>query len=159
MTEQTKQESSQGAIDPHLRVAASTAFVQAWQNARHIRIERIWFTNVYTAVVGGGLAFFATTQWGSATQAPKSIGLLVLVLFSIVSIMSSIRLIADLRTSTAALKRLVNESGMGQSVSLADLPHGFGASLPLRSVAPILCSLTIASLVVFLFVHVQGVWG
>jgi len=152
MTEQTEQESSQGLIHPGIVAAAYT---QACENVRHIRNERIWFTNAYTAVVAGGLAFMLRDN-GSSAQAPKSIGLLVLVLFSFVSILSSIRLVAELRTAIANLKHLVYESGMDRLVGFAEPPHRFASSLPMRWVFPIFFSLTTASLIVLLFIHLLG---
>ena len=156
MIEQTNQESRQIPVEPKLVAAAYT---QAWENIRHIRNERIWFTNAYTAVVAGGLAFLLRDNGSSANQAPKSIGLLVLVLFSFVSIMSSIRLVAELRTSIANLKRMVDENGIGRIVGMIEPPAGFGTSLPMRWVFPIFFSLTTASLVVLLVLHLMGAWG
>jgi hypothetical protein len=155
MIEQTKQESSQGVIEPHL---ASAAFVQAWENVRHVRNERIWFTNAYTAVVAGGLAFLLRDNGNSAQQAPKSIGLLVLVLFSVLSIFSSIRLVAELRTSIENLKRVTQQIGIGHLVGMLEPPRGFATRLPMRWVFPIFFSLTTASLVVLLVIHLMGVW-
>jgi hypothetical protein len=137
----------------------AAAYVQAYENIRHIRNERIWFTNAYTAVIAGGLALLLRDNGSSANQAPKSIGLLVLLLFSVVSIMSSIRLVAELRAAIANLKRLVAESGMGQLVNLAEPPRGFASSLPMRWVFPIFFTLTTAALVVLLVIHLMGVWG
>ncbi len=156
MTEQNHQEDNQGAIGPALVAAA---YVQAWENIRHVRNERIWFTNAYTAVVAGGLAFMLRDNGSSANQAPKSIGLLVLVLFSILSIMSSIRLVAELRTSIENLKRLGNQVGIEQLIGMIEPPRGFGTRLPMRWVFPIFFSLTTASLVVLLIIHLLGVWG
>ena len=156
MNGQIEQESSQGLIHPGIVAAAYT---QACENVRHIRNERIWFTNAYTAVVAGGLAFMLRDNGSSANQAPKSIGLLVLVLFSVLSIMSSIRLVAELRTAIANLKHLINLNGMETIVGMVEPPRGFGTSLPMRWVFPIFFSLTTASLVVLLVIHLLGVWG
>jgi hypothetical protein len=156
MIEQIKQESSQGVIEPHL---ASAAFVQAWENVRHVRNERIWFTNAYTAVVAGGLAFLLRDNGSSAQQAPKSIGLLVLVLFSVLSIFSSIRLVAELRTSIENIKRVAHQIGIGHLVGMLEPPRGIATRLPMRWVFPIFFSLTTASLVVLLVIHLMGVWG
>jgi hypothetical protein len=155
MTEQTDPSTSQAQVNPQIVAAA---YVQACENIRHIRNERIWFTNAYTAVIAGGLAFMLRDN-GSSAQAPKSIGLLVLVLFSFVSILSSIRLVVELRTAIANLKRLVNDCGMSPLINSAEPPHRFASSLPMRWVFPIFFSLTTASLVVLLVIHLMGVWG
>lgn len=155
MTELAKQESGQGPMNPGLVAAAYT---QACENVRHIRNERIWFTNAYTAVVAGGLAFMLRDNGDSSSQAPTSIGLLVLVLFSMLSIMSSIRLVAELRTAIANLKHLIDVNGMEQIVGHIEPPRGFGTRLPMRWVFPIFFTLTTASLVVLLVIHLLGVW-
>lgn len=156
MTEQASHKSSQDAIDPHVSAAA---FNQAWENVRHIRNERVWFTNAYTAVVAGGLAHLQHENGGSANHAPRSIGLLVLVLFSVVSIMSSIRMVAELRTSISNLKCLVEQLGIGPIVGRVEPPRGIGTSLPIRWVFPIFFGLTTASLVVLLVIHLLGLGG
>ena len=92
-----------------------------------------------------------------ANQAPKSIGLLVLVLFSVLSIMSSIRLVAELRTAIANLKHLINLNGMETIVGMAEPPRGFASTMPMRWVFPIFFGLTTASLVVLLVIHLFGV--
>lgn len=153
MTSQFTQETNQATTAPQIVVAA---YVQACENIRHIRNERIWFTNAYTAVVAGGLALLLHDNESSANQAPKSIGLLVLVLFSILSFLSSIRLVVELRTAIAHVRRLANECGLGQLVILAEPPRGFGSSLPMRWVFPIFFVLTTGALVALLVIHIMG---
>lgn len=133
---------------------AAAAFVQAWENVRHIRNERIWFTNAYSAILVGGLALLRVDQASAAPSTPPTIGLIVLILFSVVSLMSSIRLVAELRNSIANVQRIVDENGMGRLVGVIEPPRGFGTSLPMRWVFPIFFFLTTVSLVGLLFVRV-----
>ncbi|MBK9128024.1 MAG: hypothetical protein IPM13_09505 [Phycisphaerales bacterium] len=133
------------ATEPHV---ASAAFVQAWENIRHIRNERIWFTNAYTAVVAGGLALLQRDVGTSTNKLLTSTGFLVLVMFSLASLLSSIRLVAELRNSIANLQRVVAANGMGPLVGMIEPPHGIGASLPVRWVFPVFYSLTTAALLV-----------
>ncbi len=149
MTQDSKETSIQLATEPHV---AAAAFVQAWENVRHIRNERIWFTNAYTAVIAGGLALLQRDSGASTNKLLTSTGFLVLVMFSLASLMSSIRLVAELRKSIANLQRVVAENGMGPLVGMIEPPRGIGASLPMRWVFPIFFSLTTAALVVLLVV-------
>lgn len=129
-------------------------FEQASENVRHIRSERISFTNVYTAVVAGGLALLQRDFGAAASNRPiVTIGLVVLLLFSLVSLLSSIRLVAELRNSIANLQRVVDEHGMARLVGLIEPPHGIAARLPVRCVFPIYFGLTTAALIVLIVVR------
>ncbi|MBK9120406.1 MAG: hypothetical protein IPM18_12510 [Phycisphaerales bacterium] len=139
------------ATEPHV---ASAAFVQAWENVRHIRNERIWFTNAYTAVVAGGLALLQRDVGTSANKLLTCTGFLVLVMFSLASLMSSIRLVAELRHSIANLQRVVTQNGMGSLVGMIEPPRGITASLPMRWVFPIFFCLTTMALAVLLVANV-----
>ena len=140
------------ALDLSNPALAVGAYVQAWENVRHIRNERIWFTNAYSAIVAGTLA--ALLRDGeSATSRSTTVGLLVLVLFSFASLMSSIRLVAELRNSIANVQRAVDEAGMGRMVGALEPLGGFGARLPMRWLFPIYFSLSTAALVVLFVVH------
>jgi hypothetical protein len=149
MIQDSKNPSAQLATEPHV---AAAAFVQAWENVRHIRNERIWFTNAYTAIIAGGLALLQRLG-DSSNRLLTSAGLVVLMLFSLASIMSSIRLIAELRNSIANLQHVVAENGMGPLVGMIEPPHGIAASLPMRWVFPIFFSLTTAALLLLLVFH------
>ena len=131
---------------------AAAAYVQAWENVRHIRNERIWFTNAYSAIVAGSLAALLRDS-ESVTSRSTTVGLLVLVLFSFASLISGIRLVAELRNSIANVQRAVDETGMGRMVGTIEPLSGFGVWLPMRWLFPIYFSLSTAALVVLCVVH------
>ena len=149
MTNHFGREGSQLATNPAL---AAAAYVQAWENVRHIRNERIWFTNAYGVIVAGSLAALLRDS-ESVTSRSTTVGLLVLVLFSFASFMSSIRLVAELRNSIANVQRAVDEIGMGRMVGTIEPLSGFGARLPMRWLFPIYFSLSTAALVALFVVH------
>ncbi len=149
MTDHFETEGSQLATNPALAVGA---YVQAWENVRHIRNERIWFTNAYSAIVAGSLAGLLR-DGASVTSRTTTVGLLVLVLFSFASLMSSIRLVAELRNSLANVQRAVDETGMGRMVGALEPLSGFGARLPMRWLFPIYFSLSTAALSVLFVIH------
>jgi hypothetical protein len=131
---------------------AAAAYVQAWENVRHIRNERIWFTNAYSAIVAGSLALLLR-DGQSVTSRSTAAGLLILVLFSFASLISSIRLVAELRNSIASVQRAVDENGMGRMVGTIEPLSGLGARLPMRWLFPIYFILSTAALVVLFVVH------
>ena len=149
MTDPFEKEGSQFATNPAL---AAAAYVQAWENVRHIRNERIWFTNAYSAIVAGSLAGLLRDS-GSFTSKWATVGLLILVLFSFASLMSSIRLVAELRNSIANVQRAVDETGIGRMVGTIEPLSGFGVWLPMRWLFPIYFILSTAALAVLFVVH------
>lgn len=138
------------AAEPHV---AAAALVQAWENVRHIRNERILFTNAYAAIIAGGLALLQRDIGTSQSKLSTCTGFTVLALFSLASLMSGIRLVAELRNSIANLQRVVAENGMSSLVGMIEPPRGIGASLPMRWVFPIFFALTTAALFVLLAVQ------
>ena len=151
MTDHLEEKGSQFAGSPNPALAAA-AYVQAWENVRHIRNERIWFTNAYSAIVAGSLAALLR-DGASVTNRSTTVGLLVLVLFSFASLMSSIRLVAELRNSIANVQRAVDATGMGRFVGTIEPLGGFGAWLPMRWLFPIYFSLSTAALLALFVVH------
>jgi len=144
-----EEEGSQLASNPAL---AAAAYVQAWESVRHIRNERIWFTNAYSAIVAGTLAALLRDSEGVTSRA-TTVGLLILVLFSFASLVSSIRLVAELRNAIANVQRAVDETGMGRMVGAIEPLSGFGARLPMRWLFPIYFSLSTAALAVLFVFH------
>jgi hypothetical protein len=149
MTDHLEKEGSQLATNPAL---AAAAYVQAWESVRHIRNERIWFTNAYSAIVAGTLAALLRDSEGVTSRA-TTVGLLILVLFSFASLVSSIRLVAELRNAIANVQRAVDETGMGRMVGAIEPLSGFGARLPMRWLFPIYFSLSTAALAVLFVFH------
>lgn len=72
------------------------AFTQTSENIRHIRSERIWFCNAYCAIVAGGLAVLPRDLSAGSNRRVVTVGLIVLVLFSLASFACSVRLVAEL---------------------------------------------------------------
>ncbi|MFX8704250.1 hypothetical protein ABTM89_19400, partial [Acinetobacter baumannii] len=77
------------AVDPALAIAV---YEQACENVRHIRNERIWYGNIYVAVIAGGLASLPRDLADAQNRRLATIVLVVLLLFSLASLLSSIRL-------------------------------------------------------------------
>lgn len=142
-------EGSQFTTNPALVAAA---YVQAWENVRHIRNERIWFTNAYSAIVAGSLAALLR-DGASVASTSTTAGLLILVLFSVASLISSVRLVAELRNYIANVQRAVDENGMGRMVGTIEPLSGLGAKLPMRWLFPIYFILSTAALVALFVVH------
>jgi hypothetical protein len=151
MTDHLEEEGRHVAGNPSPALAAA-AYVQAWENVRHIRNERIWFTNAYSAIVAGSLAGLLR-DGASVTSRSTTVGLLVLVLFSFASLISSIRLVAELRNYIANVQRAVDEFGIGRIAGTIEPLSGLGARLPMRWLFPIYFILSTAALAVLFVVH------
>ncbi len=151
MIEHITEESSRIPANPEL---ATAAFVQAWENVRHIRSERISLTIVYTAIVAGGLVLLQRDIGACASNKPlTTIGLVVLLLFSFASLLTSRRLVAELRNSIANFQRVIDENGMARMVGSIEPPRGFAACLPVRWVFPVFFGLATGALILLLVVH------
>ena len=90
----------------------------------------------------------------NVTSRSTTVGLLVLVLFSFASLISSIRLVAELRNYIANVQLAVDENGMGRMVGAIEPLSGFGARLPMRWLFPIYFILSTAALAVLFVVHI-----
>ena len=84
----------------------------------------------------------------------SSVLLRVLALFSLVSLLSGMRLVAELRRAVANLQMFVDEQRIGPMVGVIDLHRGTWARMPLRWVFPIFYGAATTALIVLLIQHV-----
>jgi len=137
-----------GSTGADPRVVASI-YQQAWENVRHIRNERIWIGNIYVAVVAGGMAILPHGSDVERSKAVTIMMLCVLLAFSIVSLLSSIRLVAELRQAMANVENLAARAEVSKLIGVIDVRTGFGAHMP---VFPIFYSIVSAA-ILFLLVR------
>lgn len=141
------------AVDPAI---ATAVYEQACENVRHIRNERIWYGNIYVAVIAGGLASLPRDVAEAQNRRLATIVMIVLLLFSLASLLSSIRLVAELRQALRNLHRVVEQQNIGRLTGPVMLGHGVTSSLPVRWVFPIFYASTTVSLAVLLIEHLRG---
>ena len=121
------------AIDPEIFEAV---FSQNWDNARHIKSERISFMNAYSVICAGVLALLQTIQ---ASELIRIALLFFMTLFSIVGFLTSLRLKSELEECLAKI-----EAMSLQAQPNVCLPTGFPR---FRWIFPIFYAMTTAGFI------------
>jgi hypothetical protein len=92
-------------------------FTQHWENARHIKNERLSFTNIYAIVSAGILSLLHTVRG----EAVLEVSLLVFLLaFSVIGLLTSLRLKAELEECLHSIERIVAQSGLEEFMPVVD---------------------------------------
>ena len=100
------------AIDPDIWNAV---FQENWANVRHIKSERIWFTNIFSIITAGALSLLQSTR-GEAVVEFSLIGFMCL--FSLMGLLTSLRLKAELEECLEKLQAMVVEAHVEKFVAL-----------------------------------------
>jgi hypothetical protein len=103
------------SIDPNI---FEPVFRQNWENARHIKSERIWFMNIFSVISAGALSLLQTSRGGTVLQHAL---LLFMCLFSLIGLLISLRLKAELEECLAKLQALTAQAEVSQFVALGQL--------------------------------------
>jgi len=90
-------------------------FVQHWENARHIKNERLSFTNIYAIVSAGILSLLHAVRG----EVILEVSLLVFLLaFSVIGLLTSLRLKAELEECLHSIERIVAQTGLEEFMPL-----------------------------------------
>lgn len=128
-------------IDPTIFAAA---FNENWQNARHIKSERISFMNAYSLISAGVLTLLQNVQ---ATDLMRTGLLAFMSLFSLFGLLTSLRLKGELEECLAKIEAISAQASMSQFVALGQL-EGRSSRYPrFRWMFPIFYSMTTAGFV------------
>ena len=129
------------ATDPEIFAAVLS---QNWDNARHIKSERISFMNAYSLICAGVLTLLQNVQ---ATDLMR-IGLLAFMsLFSLFGLLTSLRLKGELEECLAKIEAISAQASMSQFVALGQL-EGRSSRYPrFRWMFPTFYSMTTAGFV------------
>ena len=92
-------------------------FKQNCENARHIKNERLSFTNIYCIVAAGMLSLLHTVAGKRVLEISM---LLFLVLFSLIGLLTSLRLKAELEECLHKIDRIVSQTGVGPISALSE---------------------------------------
>ena len=129
------------AIDPTIFAAV---FNENWQNARHIKSERISFMNAYSLISAGVLTLLQNVQ---ATDLMRTGLLAFMSLFSLFGLLTSLRLKGELEECLAKIEAMSAQASMSQFVALGQL-EGRSSRYPrFRWMFPIFYSMTTAGFV------------
>src|SRR6185369_410033 len=92
-------------------------YLQNWENARHIKNERLSFTNIYCIVAAGLLSFLHTVAGKRELEISM---LLFLVLFSLIGLLTSLRLKAELEECLHKIDQIVSQTGVASISALSE---------------------------------------
>ncbi len=103
------------AIDPDMFAAV---FSQNWDNARHIKSERISFMNAYSVICAGVLALLQSVQ---ASDLIRIALLFFMTLFSLIGLLTSLRLKGELEECLARIEAMSVQARVNDFVALGQL--------------------------------------
>jgi hypothetical protein len=93
-------------------------FAQHWENARHIKNERLSFTNIYCLVAAGILSLLHSVRGESLLEFAL---LAFMVAFSVIGLLTSLRLKHELEHCLHQIESIVAATGMQQFMPAVDL--------------------------------------
>ena len=129
------------AIDPEIFEAV---FSQNWDNARHIKSERISFMNAYSVICAGVLALLQTIQ---ANELIRIALLFFMTLFSLIGVLTSLRLKSELEECLEKIEAMTVQANVSQFVALGQL-EGKPSRYPrFRWIFPIFYAMTTAGFI------------
>jgi hypothetical protein len=91
-------------------------FQQNWENARHIKNERLWFTNIYAIIAAGILTVLQLARDNHAIEITV-IGFMVL--FSVIGLLTSFRLKAELEECLHNIHQIASSEGLDSLMALS----------------------------------------
>jgi hypothetical protein len=127
------------AIDPTLFEAV---FKENWENARHIKNERIWFMNAFSLITAGVLTLFQSVRGSAVLQITL---LLFMCLFSV--ILTSLRLKGELEECLAKLEAMSVQANINEFVALGQREGKFSRYPKFRWIFPFFYSMTTVAFV------------
>lgn len=132
------------AIDSDVFAAV---FSENWQNARHIKTERISFMNAYSLICAGVLALLQSAQ---ATDLIRIALLSFMTLFSLIGLLTSLRLKAELEECLAKIEAMTVQAKVNDLVALGRL-RGRSLHYPkFRWIFPAFYAMTTAGFIILI---------
>ncbi len=102
---------------PSEKRALLVVFQQHWENARHIKNERLSFTNVYAIITAGILSLLHSIRGEFVLEISI---LAFLCCFSIIGLLTSLRLKAELEDCLRSIEHTVARLGMEEFMPVVD---------------------------------------
>jgi xanthine/uracil permease len=122
----------------------AAVFNENWQNARHIKSERISFMNAYSLISAGVLTLLQSAQ---ATDLIRIALLLFMSLFSLIGLLTSLRLKGELEECLAKIEAMSVQARVNDFVALGQL-EGRSSRYPrFRWIFPIFYAMTTAGFI------------
>src|SRR6266481_4249639 len=105
-------ETPPAVTDPRIFAAV---FGENWQNARHIKSERISFMNAFSLISAGVLTFLQGVRGSALLQIAL---LFFMCLFSLFGLLTSLRLKGELEECLAKIKAMSAHANVSEFVAL-----------------------------------------
>src|SRR4026207_1097772 len=115
------------AID---REMFAPVFSQNWDNARHIKSERISFMNAYSVICTGVLALLQSVQ---ASDLIRIALLFFMTLSSVIGFLTSLRLKGELEECLAKIEAMSVQAGVNDFVALGQLEGRSSRFIPMSA--------------------------
>ena len=93
----------------------AAVFSENWQNARHIKTERISFLTTYSLITAGVLTFLQTVRSSAVLQVAL---LLFMCLFSLFGLLTSLRLKGELEECLGKIEAMTMQANVREFVAL-----------------------------------------
>ena len=137
--------------DPAPTTAVPTIFAaiyqQNWENVRHIKSERIWFMNTFSAISAGALSLLQTIRGGAVLQPSL---LFFMCLFSLIGVFTSLRLKAELEECLGKIQAMVVGTQVGQFVALGQSAGQLSRYPKFRWIFPVFYSMATVGFIALL---------
>ena len=122
-------------------------FRQNWENVRNIKTERIWFLNTFAAISAGALSLLQAVRLGAVLQISL---ILFMCLFSIIGLLTSLRLKAELEECLAKIQAMVARTNEREFVALGQSEGDLSRYPKFRWLFPVFFSMASAGFVALL---------
>ena len=141
---------------PSEKRALLTVFQQHWENARHIKNERLSFMNIYAIVTAGVLSLLHSIRGEFVLE----ISLLVfLIAFSAIGLLTSLRLKAELENCLRSIELTVARLGMEQFMPVVDARGALTRYPKFRWLFPLFYAIASAGFIALLAYRLSGAAG
>jgi xanthine/uracil permease len=128
----------------------AAVFSENWQNARHIKAERISFMNAYSLISAGVLTLLQSVRESTLIQITL---LAFMTVFSLIGVLTSVRLKSELEDCLGKIEAMSARANVNEFVALGQL-EGRAARYPkFRWIFPIFYSMTTAGFIALIAFH------
>lgn len=141
---------------PSEKRALLTVFQQHWENARHIKNERLSFTNIYAIVTAGILSLLHSVRGEFVLEISM---LIFLISFSAIGLLTSLRLKAELENCLRSIELTVARLGMEQFMPVVDARGALTRYPKFRWLFPVFYAIASAGFIALLAYRLSGAGG
>lgn len=132
-------------------------FQEQWENARHIKNERLSFTNIFSIVTAGILSLLHSIPGEFLLEISM---LCFLCFFSVIGLLTSLRLKAELEHCLHSIEGIVAQLGMERFMPSVDAKGSLTRYPKFRWLFPLFYSIATTGFVALLAYRLlQGTWA